>query len=146
MSDHDERSMSGLSVLIAGATGGLGSSIARDLARRGARPTLVARRDDRLADVDAPGGRLAWDLRDPDAGHLAVPPAGEQGGRLDVVVNAVGPGALRPVVGGSVARSRAAVCICSSSTMHVRLAAGGAIGGDGPVPHASAHRRCWLQV
>ncbi len=42
------RPMSGTSVLIAGATGGLGSAIARDLAARGATLTLTSRQPERL--------------------------------------------------------------------------------------------------
>jgi cyclic-di-GMP-binding biofilm dispersal mediator protein len=84
------RSLRGYSVLIAGATGGLGSAIARDLAQRGATLTLVSRRQDRLAALDVPGHRVALDLRDPDACRAAVGAAIDHAGRLDVVVNAVG--------------------------------------------------------
>jgi cyclic-di-GMP-binding biofilm dispersal mediator protein len=77
--------MHGRSVLIAGATGGLGSAIAADLAERGAVLTLVARDRQRLA-----GNKLALDLRDPAACEDAVAQAVVHGGGLDVVVNAVG--------------------------------------------------------
>lgn len=80
----------GSSVLIAGATGGLGSAIARDLAERGATLTLVARSRDRLAALDVVGHRVALDLRDPAACHAAVNAAVGHAGHLDVVVNAVG--------------------------------------------------------
>jgi len=82
--------VAGRSVLVAGATGGLGSAIAADLAARGARLTLVARDDERLAALDVPGHKLALDLRDPQACEAAIAAAHGQAGRLDVVVNAVG--------------------------------------------------------
>ncbi|MEQ8716975.1 MAG: SDR family NAD(P)-dependent oxidoreductase [Acidimicrobiales bacterium] len=97
MSDLPEHRMDGSSVLVAGATGGLGSEIARDLARRGAKLTLVSRREDRLAALDVPGHRIALDLRDPDSSTAAVRAAVEYAGRLDVVINAVGVVAFGPI-------------------------------------------------
>lgn len=82
--------MTGRSVLVAGATGGLGSEIAKNLAGRGAVLTLVARRQDVLAALDVPGHRLALDLRDPQSCEAAVRAAVEHAGKLDVVVSAVG--------------------------------------------------------
>ena len=87
---NDDNSMVGRSVLVAGATGGLGSAIALNLAQRGAALTLVSRSHDRLTQLDVPGHRLAVDLRDPDGCHAAVSAAVEYAGGLDVVVNAVG--------------------------------------------------------
>lgn len=78
------------SVLIAGASGGLGSAIATILAERGDALTLVARDADRLAALDVAGHRAALDLRLPDACDQAVAEAVTAGGGLDVVVNAVG--------------------------------------------------------
>jgi len=83
-------SLAGRSVLVAGATGGLGSAIAGDLAARGALLTLVARDPDRLTALDLPGHKVALDLRDPQACEAAVGAAHGHAGRLDVVVNAVG--------------------------------------------------------
>lgn len=82
--------LDGRSVLIAGATGGLGSAIAADMAARGALLTLVARSVERLDALDVPGHRLALDLRLPAASSRAAAAAVEHAGRLDVVVNAVG--------------------------------------------------------
>ncbi|MFW2381032.1 MAG: SDR family NAD(P)-dependent oxidoreductase [Acidimicrobiales bacterium] len=92
-----KRSMAGSSVLVAGATGGLGSAIARDLSERGATLTLVSRNSDRLNELDVPGHRVGLDLRDQDACQAAVRAAVEHAGRLDVVVNAVGVVAFGPV-------------------------------------------------
>lgn len=82
--------MAGASVLIAGASGGLGSQLAAELDRRGAVLTLVARRSDRLDAVPAAGARLATDLRSPDGCERAIESTIDHGGRLDMVINAVG--------------------------------------------------------
>lgn len=78
------------SVLITGATGGLGSMIAPAFAGPNDRVTLVARDEARLAALDVAGHRMALDLRDPAAVDAAVAGAVDHGGGLDVVVNAVG--------------------------------------------------------
>lgn len=82
--------LNGASVLLAGATGGLGRALGAELARRGAVLTLVARSADRLAALGLPGVIAALDLRSPDSCATAVGVAAEHGGRLDIVVNAVG--------------------------------------------------------
>jgi cyclic-di-GMP-binding biofilm dispersal mediator protein len=83
-------SLDGASVLLLGATGGLGGAIGRELAGRGATLTLVARDQSRLDQLDLPGARVALDLRSPDACAAAVRAAVDHGGQLDVVINAVG--------------------------------------------------------
>jgi cyclic-di-GMP-binding biofilm dispersal mediator protein len=85
MDDRTQRS-----VLVVGATGGLGSAVAATLADRGDALTLVARDQTRLDALDVPGRKLSLDLRAPDACRRAVAAAVETNGRLDVVVNAVG--------------------------------------------------------
>jgi len=80
----------GASVLITGATGGLGSALARELDRRGATLTLTARNPERLDALAVPGARVAVDLRTPAACARAVDTAIAHAGRLDVVINAVG--------------------------------------------------------
>jgi cyclic-di-GMP-binding biofilm dispersal mediator protein len=80
----------GTSVLLAGATGGLGRAIGARLVAHGARLTLVAREAGRLAELDLPGSRHALDLRSPEACERAVAAAVADAGRLDIVVNAVG--------------------------------------------------------
>ena len=89
--------LTGRSVLVAGATGGLGSAIAADLADRGATLTLVARREAPLSALAVPGHRVALDLRDPPNCEAAVAAAVAHAGRLDVVVNAVGVVAFGPL-------------------------------------------------
>jgi cyclic-di-GMP-binding biofilm dispersal mediator protein len=83
-------SLDGASVLLLGATGGLGGALGMELAGRGATLTLVGRDRTRLEQLDLPGARVALDLRAPDACAAAVRAAVEHGGRLDVVINAVG--------------------------------------------------------
>lgn len=87
----------GASVLVAGASGGLGSAIATELHARGARLTLVGRRAEALAALPVSGTRVTADLRHPGAAQAAIGRAVADAGRLDVVVNAVGVVAFGPV-------------------------------------------------
>jgi short-subunit dehydrogenase len=84
-------------VLVTGASSGIGAALARMLARRGATVGLVARREDRLAEVladcraDAPDSRM-WvaDLADVEqAGRVALE-AWDAFGALDCLVNNAG--------------------------------------------------------
>lgn len=77
-------------MLIVGATGGLGSRIARRLADRGATLTLVGGTSGRVDELDVDGTRLSLDLRFPDNAERAVRAAVDAGEGLDVVVNAAG--------------------------------------------------------
>lgn len=96
--DDTTYSVRGASVLVAGATGGMGGALADELHRRGAVLTLVSRSSDRLDQMTVPGRRIALDLRTPDACARAVDAAVAHAGRLDVVINAVGVVAFGPVV------------------------------------------------
>lgn len=89
--------LAGASALVAGATGGLGSAIAAELADRGAVLTLVSRRPERLNALGVAGHRVALDLRSPDNCADAVDEAVRHAGPLDVVVNAVGVVAFGPI-------------------------------------------------
>ena len=82
--------LNGASVLLAGASGGLGRALAAELHRRGATLTMVARNQDRLDAVDAPGHRVALDLRLPSGCEAAVEATIAHAGTVDVVINAVG--------------------------------------------------------
>lgn len=82
--------LDGRSALVVGASGGLGSAIAVDLAGRGAQLTLVGRDEQRLAALDLVAHRRLLDLRDPANCQAAVQAAVDHAGRLDIVVNAVG--------------------------------------------------------
>jgi cyclic-di-GMP-binding biofilm dispersal mediator protein len=87
----------GASVLLAGATGGLGRAIGTEATRRGAELTLVARGAERLEGLEFPGATAALDLRSPEACAAAVRAAVEHRGRLDIVINAVGVVAFGPI-------------------------------------------------
>ena len=90
-SSSSPQSLTGASVLLAGASGGIGSALAEELQRRGAVLTLVARREGPLQDLAVSGKRLGVDLRSPDGCTAAVEAARAHGdGVLDVVINAVG--------------------------------------------------------
>ena len=95
MSEHHP--LAGASVLLVGATGGLGRAIGAELHQRGAELTLVSRSAERLDECAFPGARLALDLRSPEACVAAVAAAIAHHGRLDVVMNAVGVVAFGPV-------------------------------------------------
>ncbi len=80
-------------VAVVGATGGLGSAISRELARRGARLVLTGRDPAtvRQRSEELPGSAsTVLDLGDPDAGDRLVATATVAFGRLDVLVNAAG--------------------------------------------------------
>lgn len=78
------------SVVVAGATGGLGSRIAALLADAGAKVTLVSRSAERLDELDVEGHRVEADLTLPGEAARALDEAVETHGGLDAVVNATG--------------------------------------------------------
>jgi cyclic-di-GMP-binding biofilm dispersal mediator protein len=86
----DPNALRGVSVLLAGATGGLGRALGAELVSRGATLTLVSRSRERLDALALPGTRVALDLRSPEACAHAVAAAVTHHGRLDIVINAVG--------------------------------------------------------
>ncbi|MCF7553559.1 SDR family oxidoreductase [Pseudonocardia sp. WMMC193] len=73
------------SVLITGASKGIGRAIASELSRRGHRVVATARKPETLADLDV-DGRLALDVTDPESIRDAVAAAGE----IDVLVSNAG--------------------------------------------------------
>src|SRR5262245_910645 len=90
--------LKGKVALVTGASGGIGTAIATELAREGADLCLTARDPNKLdkaagaiADIS---GRCpavyAGDLREPDVPSAAVAAAVAAFGRLDVVVNCAG--------------------------------------------------------
>jgi len=86
--------LSGMTALVTGASGGIGSSIARALALQGATVALSGTREDALAAVAAqiPGSVvLACNLSDADAVDGLIPRAFEAlGGQIDILVNNAG--------------------------------------------------------
>ncbi len=85
--------LDGKTVLITGASSGLGSRFAEVVAAVGARPVVVARRAERLAEVVAkiPGAiSLPCDLTDPEQTRGLVKDVLERCGAIDVLVNNAG--------------------------------------------------------
>ncbi len=91
--------LDGAVVAVVGASGGLGSAIARCLTERGARLVLTARTVDRLDSLGiANSCNVALDLRNADSGDALVATANNEYGRLDGVINAAGIVAFGPLV------------------------------------------------
>ena len=83
-------------ILVLGASGGLGTEIARRLAAGGARLILSGRDQAKLETLSIPGTAVAADLTDPDAIIALVADAIRVNGRLDGIVNASGVVAFGP--------------------------------------------------
>jgi uncharacterized protein len=85
----------GKTVLITGASMGIGAAFARELSRRGATLVLVARSEDRLARLAAELGRahvVAADLSSPGAARRVHDAVAAMGLEIDVLVNNAGFG------------------------------------------------------
>ncbi|MBK7929192.1 MAG: SDR family NAD(P)-dependent oxidoreductase [Bryobacterales bacterium] len=84
-------------ILITGASGGIGAACARELERRGARLTLMARNGEALAKVCGPDVlRIQGDVTNEDDRRRAVEETVARFGRLDVLINNAGVGLYRP--------------------------------------------------
>lgn len=88
--------ISGASIVVVGASGGLGSLIARGLGERGALLTLVGRREDALTSLGIPGDVVAMDVTDDSSRAGLIPGVVSRRGRLDGVVYAAGAVAFGP--------------------------------------------------
>jgi len=86
----------GSTILVVGATGGLGREIARQLSDAGATLVLSARDPAALAALGLPGAIVAADLTDPVAVRRLVAVAVTVTGRLDGIVMAAGVVAFGP--------------------------------------------------
>jgi short-subunit dehydrogenase len=105
----DSASLKGGVALVTGASSGIGAAVARELAQRGMKVGIVARREARLAEVLAdceaktPGARM-WvaDLSDLDKAADVARGAWDEFGHVDVLVNNAGVPMRRRVTGLSV--------------------------------------------
>ena len=104
-----ESKLTGTAALVTGASSGIGTATARQLAEHGASVALVARRKDRLedlaAEIDKAGGTalvVQADITDRSQAEAAVQQTVERFGRLDILVNNAGLMLLGPVVGADV--------------------------------------------
>ncbi len=95
--DTPNHPLSGASVLLAGATGGLGRALLDELMARGAETVGVALTPERVDAVAGCRATAAIDLRSEQGCAQAVALAKETMGTLDVVINAVGVVAFGPV-------------------------------------------------
>jgi len=90
-------SLRDLSVLVTGASGGLGAPISRRLAAEGAHLTVLGRDQNRLAQLGFTATTVTGNLRDQDTASRAVAAAVAATGRLDGLVVASGIVAFGPV-------------------------------------------------
>jgi cyclic-di-GMP-binding biofilm dispersal mediator protein len=88
--------ISGASIVVVGASGGLGSLFAAGLGERGAELTLVGRREEALAGLGVPGDVIALDITDDGARASLVSRVVSSRGRLDGIVYAAGAVAFGP--------------------------------------------------
>jgi 3-oxoacyl-[acyl-carrier protein] reductase len=86
--------LSGMTALVTGASGGIGSAVARALAAQGARVALSGTRQEALEDVRQQVGGdsliLPCNLSDSEQVEALVPQAVEALGKLDILVNNAG--------------------------------------------------------
>jgi retinol dehydrogenase-12 len=102
----NERDIAGERIVVTGATNGIGKELARDLVRRGAEVTIVARNhtkaeataDEFAAEAGAAGRPdvVLGDLSDLSSVREAAAELGKRYDRIDVLVNNAGINALKP--------------------------------------------------
>ena len=143
--------LNGKTVLLTGASDGIGAAAARIFHRRGARLVLVARREDALERVAAEAGdavAVVGDVTKPEVRARAVESALARYGRLDVLVNNAGVGMYVPAYRADMAQVRgmyelnvfAVLELVQLAVPHMRAAGGGmivnvsSIAGKVPLP------------
>lgn len=113
-------------VIVLGATGGIGSELSRRLAARGDRLVLAARRAEPLrelaAELDAEAREL--DATDPEAVDTLVAETLQRAGRVDGIANLVGSILLQPAHRTSLEQWRETLALNLDTAFHVVRAAG----------------------
>lgn len=133
--------LDGTTVIVTGASSGIGEATARALAAEGATVALLARRRERLEALatELPKASVhPVDVTDDDALHAAVAAVVEQHGGLDVLVNNAGFGSWGPAAESDVADWRTMIDVNLTGVLstthaalpHLATAAGGPRGGS----------------
>lgn len=127
--------LTGTVAVVTGASSGIGEATARALADHGCAVALVARREDRLAEIaDGIGGRThvaPTDVTDAGAVATMVEAAQDELGGIDVLVNNAGIARGGPVGDADLAELRRTVRVNLEGVMNVTHAALPAIRDDG---------------
>lgn len=89
--------LNGATILVVGATGGLGSEIARQLHDKGAKLVLAGRNQSALQHLGIPGVTITADITAPGGTASLVREAASAYGQLDGVIYAAGVVAFGPV-------------------------------------------------
>jgi cyclic-di-GMP-binding biofilm dispersal mediator protein len=136
--------LDGASVLVAGATGGLGAPLCRRLAAAGAQLTLTGRDGDRLAALAVDALCVPADLRRAGAAEKVVEQAVDRYGHLDGLVFAAGAVAFGPatdtpdqvIIDLFTLNTLAPIRLLRAAMPHLQASAAG--GGSPFVVHISA--------
>src|SRR5450432_1915805 len=98
----------GKSVLITGASEGIGAACAREFRRRGARISLTARSEGRLKEAGGADALItAGDLTDPEVRRRVVGRTLERFGAIDILINNAGIGLYSPAWNAPMDEARA---------------------------------------
>jgi short-subunit dehydrogenase len=107
------RNLAGARAILTGASSGIGRELARELARRGVRQVLTARREDRLrtlaAEIQSLGGEaecVPGDITESQLRLRLLEAARKRFGGIDLLVNNAGMGVFGPFQGADAERLR----------------------------------------